>query len=149
MKHEQPPNTPDSRHPSDVEDEQAKAQRYYGEAIEVYLDRVWDDDTADGDPASEVWLSFETAYAGSYEGADAFVETTIQELGWLTVLEQAKRIGNIPPGVLALDYRAIFNYLIRYYVVFSNPDEVLHVFKKPDIMPPASEIPTQGGARYD
>lgn len=141
------------RHDTDpyaLETEQERAARYYKEAARLYLDELWQGGNTENtrDEASEeARVSFETAYAGSYDDDDAFVQHMANRLGWYQVLDEAIARGGIPPAVLAWNGREIYKYISRYFHILHGDTDALHVFTKPGIRPLAPAAGNGEGMR--
>lgn len=141
--------TVDAPTPDDQEDEQARGARYYDEAARIYLANRQDPEGGPErlEPITELWLAFETAYAGSFEGRLAFVEHVADELGWFRIIHKIANQMGIPIGTLRIDYAAAYDYLARYFHIYRTPNDVLHVFARPGIKPMAPDIAWRGGHR--
>ena len=132
------------------EAERAKSSRYREEAVQLYFANIQQDPevTAAKDlkPLTESWLSFETSYAGSFESMIEFVDQTIDDLGWFRIIHKMATQMGIPAGALRLDYADVYDYICRYFQVFSTDEGVLHVFTRPGIKPMAPDATSRGGA---
>lgn len=145
--HEPPHHDTD---PYALETEQERAARYYKEAARLYLDNLWPDahtEGTQGEADEEARISFETAYAGSYDDEAAFMQHMVRRLGWRQVLDEAIARGGIPPTVLAWSVREINVYLSRYFHILHGDTDALHVFTKPGIRPLAPAAGNGEGTR--
>lgn len=130
------------------EDDEQRSERYYYEAANLYLRHILKDtsETPSFEPTSEARVSFEAAYAGSYEDERAFARFVAIDLGWTRIVHFATRHGGIPEGALVWDPQEILAYASRYFTIFRTPEATLHTFRKPGIAPLRADLMQRGGA---